>query len=104
MASTKRRRSKSAKTPELTPKQALFVSEYFVSYNGARAARAAGYSQKNSDVAAAKLMKKRHVRAAIDKRLARERAEAEKRFEESLRPEPIRQPKYSLEYLRQLKL
>ena len=34
----------------MTPKQAAFVSEYVIDYNGAKAAERAGYSKKTAAV------------------------------------------------------
>ena len=64
--------------------QQVFVAEYCAKYNAARAARIAGYSQKNSDVAGAKLMKKPHVRAAIDRQLAKDQAARDREWEREL--------------------
>jgi phage terminase small subunit len=78
--------SKRARRPSpLNAKQLVFVAEYCANYNASRAARIAGYSQKNSDVAAAKLMKKPHVRAAIDRQLAKDRAARDREWEERQR-------------------
>ena len=86
-------RRKQRKRP-LTAMQQVFVAEYFnCYYNAARAARIAGYSQKNSDVAASKLMAKPHIRAIIDCRLAKEEAAREREFEARLNALPATRSK-----------
>lgn len=51
---------------KLTDKERRFVMEYVISYDGAKAARAAGYSAPG--VSAAQLLKRRKVMRAIGKR------------------------------------
>ena len=55
----------------LTRRQALFVEEYFVDFNGAAAAERAGYSGNGAAQSAHKMMKLPHVMAAIDARQAK---------------------------------
>lgn len=50
----------------LTPRQALFVREYLKDFNGARAARAAGYSPLTAKEGAYSLLQRPHIRAAVD--------------------------------------
>lgn len=50
----------------LTDKQKLFVLEYVKDQNGARAARAAGYSEKSDDEIAYENLRKPQIRAAVD--------------------------------------
>lgn len=52
------------------PAEHAFVLEFLVDKNGTQAAIRAGYSPPGAHVMAYKLMKRPHVRAAIDKRLA----------------------------------
>lgn len=49
----------------MTPKQAAFVSEYVIDYNGAKAAERAGYSKKTAAVQASKLLKQEKIIEAI---------------------------------------
>ncbi len=68
----------------LTEKQRDFVRVYVAMWpwlNAACAAREAGYSQRNSDVAAAKQKRKRRVRRSIERGIAGRR----KRFEDAER-------------------
>lgn len=53
----------------LTPKQALFVSEYLVDSNGTRAARAAGYAPKAAAAAATWLLKTPKIKDALARAL-----------------------------------
>lgn len=56
---------------ELTAKEALFVHYYVTNgYNGAKAARSAGFAESSANVQAAKLIAKPRVKAAIDKLIA----------------------------------
>lgn len=50
---------------KVQPMQKRFCWEYVTDWNGARAARAAGYAAKNSGVTAAQLLQKPHVREYI---------------------------------------
>jgi phage terminase small subunit len=50
---------------ELTPKQAVFVSEYLVDLCGSAAAKRAGYSPKSAGRFAQELLAKPHIQAAI---------------------------------------
>lgn len=87
-------RVRKRKKRPLNAKQQIFVAEYFkCHYNAARAARTAGYSQKNSDVAASKLMAKPHIRAIINCRLAKEEAAREREFEARLNALPVTRSK-----------
>ncbi|MBU0593859.1 MAG: terminase small subunit [Gammaproteobacteria bacterium] len=49
----------------LTPRQQLFVSEYLIDGNGARAARSAGYSEKTARQIATENLSKPYIQAAI---------------------------------------
>lgn len=66
MASTKLYKT-GVNTTRLTDKQRHFVLEYLVDHNGARAAIAAGYSEKGAAVAANKLMRNPLVKRLIGK-------------------------------------
>jgi hypothetical protein len=61
----------------LSNKQKVFVREYLVSLNGSDAYRKAGYSARNADVNAARMLVKDSIAAAI----AEEQAERAKRLE-----------------------
>ena len=62
--------------PKLKPKQEAFVNEYLVDMNGARAARAAGYSERTARITSSKhLLTNANVKEAIDEKL-KERAQA----------------------------
>jgi phage terminase small subunit len=50
---------------KLTPKQQCFVDEYLVDLNGARAARAAGYSARSAEAQASRLLTNAKVAAAL---------------------------------------
>ena len=52
---------------KLTPKQERFVEEYIVDFNATRAARVAGYSEKNVDKIGWQLLGKARVSEAIEK-------------------------------------
>lgn len=67
--------------PKLNPKQEAFVNEYLVDMNGARAARAAGYSQKTAKVIANENLTKPYVKEAIQKKLQERAAAADGSFE-----------------------
>lgn len=56
----------------LSPKQKLFVQEYLKDKNGARAARAAGYSKKTAREQATRLLSKVYVAKAVETGLARQ--------------------------------
>jgi len=56
---------------ELNPKQELFVEEYLVDFNAARAAARAGYSPRRAQKTGSDLLALPHVREAVDARLAR---------------------------------
>ena len=49
----------------LTPRQQLFVSEYLIDSNGARAARSAGYSEKTARQVTTENLSKPYIQAAI---------------------------------------
>lgn len=51
---------------QLSPRQAAFVTEYLKSDNATQAAIRAGYGSANADVTAARLLKRRLVREAIE--------------------------------------
>lgn len=57
--------------PALTPKQSAFVREYLIDLNGTKAAIRAGYSKKSADEIAAQLMKRPHVKAAVEAAIAK---------------------------------
>jgi len=67
---------------KLTDRQLVFVAEYLVDYNGARAAKAAGY--KRPSHAAARLLKTPHVKAAIQEQVRRDNRQRELTHEEIL--------------------
>jgi phage terminase small subunit len=52
--------------PALTAKREVFIREYLVDFNGARAARAAGYSVRKADERARELLRMPVVRERID--------------------------------------
>ena len=56
-----------AREPErgLSVMEQAFVEEYIIDFNGARAARAAGYSEKNDAVIAYQTLRRPHVQAYI---------------------------------------
>lgn len=66
---TKRGKTKKTKTPKdpntLPPKEHIFCQEYIIDFNGARAARTAGYSEKTADKQAYQLLEKPRVHAEI---------------------------------------
>jgi phage terminase small subunit len=62
---------------ELTPKQALFVREYLVDYNGTQAATRCGYSPKTANEQAARLLANASIRAEIKKELDKAQARTE---------------------------
>jgi phage terminase small subunit len=59
---------------KLTDKQKLFIKEYLVDMNASAAMRRAGYTSKNPDVDASKLLVNPSVKAEIDKAI-KERAD-----------------------------
>lgn len=56
----------------MTPKQAAFIAEYLVDKNATRAAIRAGYSPKTAEWIGPQLLRKTHVRQAIDAALAKQ--------------------------------
>lgn len=50
---------------KLTPRQELFISEYLIDGNGARAARSAGYSENSARQIATENLSKPYIQAAI---------------------------------------
>jgi phage terminase small subunit len=50
----------------LTPKEEIFIQQYLIDFNGARAARAAGYSEHTAREIAAENLTKPHIRARIE--------------------------------------
>lgn len=50
----------------LTAKQRLFAEEYAVDFNGARAAKAAGYAQKSAKETAYELLKKPEIQVLVE--------------------------------------
>lgn len=57
---------------KLTPKEARFVAEYLVDFNGTEAAKRAGYSVKTAYSAANRLLKKVEIQRAVE--IRREKA------------------------------
>jgi phage terminase small subunit len=57
---------KPAPLPKLTMKEALFIQEYLVDFNGTAAAIRAGYSVKSAAVIAYENLRKPHIRIAVD--------------------------------------
>lgn len=62
---------------KLTPKQAMFISEYLIDRNSTRAAIAAGFSVASASVTGARLRKKAAIAAAIAERTAKSEAKCE---------------------------
>lgn len=54
---------------KLTPRQQLFVAEYLIDGNGARAARSAGYSEKTARQIATENLSKPYIQSAIAAKL-----------------------------------
>jgi hypothetical protein len=54
----------------LSPRHAAFVNHYTVHFNGARAAREAGYAKKAAHVQASRLLRNVHIAAEIERRRA----------------------------------
>lgn len=68
--------------PKLKPKQEAFVNEYLVDMNGARAARAAGYSERTARIAASgDLLTNPNVKERIKEKLQERAAVADGSFE-----------------------
>jgi phage terminase small subunit len=57
-------------TPKLTKKQQVFVNEYLSCFNGAEAARRAGYSESRARVTASELLADSNISEQIKARLA----------------------------------
>lgn len=51
---------------KLTKKETIFCHEYVVDWNGSRAARAAGYSEKTATVIAYENLRKPHIKAYLE--------------------------------------
>lgn len=73
-AMPRRRRKKAAAPPRepdppVTDKQARFIEEYCVDFNGTQAAIRAGYSLKTAAVQAYENLRKPHIARAIDQRM-----------------------------------
>lgn len=62
---------------KLSPKQKIFVAEYIKDKNGARAARAAGYSKHTARITGAQLLTKPNIRKAVDAGLEKQMVKAE---------------------------
>ena len=60
------------KSDNLSHKQAKFVREYTIDYNGSAAAIRAGYNKKSSRAIASKLLTKQNIQAAINDQESRE--------------------------------
>ena len=58
------------KKKKLTVKEQVFVNEYLKCFNGAQAARAANYSKRSIYSIASENLRKPHIRAEIERRLA----------------------------------
>lgn len=54
---------------KLSPKQKLFVDEFLIDFNGAAAARRAGYAPKNAKITATQNLTKPNVQAYLKKRM-----------------------------------
>lgn len=54
------------RAPRWTPKERLFVEEYLIHGNAARAARRAGYAEKSARFIGRDLLTKTHIREAIE--------------------------------------
>ncbi len=54
---------------DLSPRRHLFVKEYLVDFNGARAAVAAGYAKKSANVTASKLLTIANIQEALGKEI-----------------------------------
>lgn len=70
---------------DLTPKQRLFVAEYLIDRNAARAAAAAGYSERTARAIGAENLTKPNIAAAIQARSQALTDEAEATQERTLR-------------------
>lgn len=69
-ASTRGKISKPKDPNKLPPKERIFCAEYIIDFNGARAAREAGYSAKTADKQAWQLLEKPRIHAEIQKNIA----------------------------------
>lgn len=69
----------------MTPKQAIFVAEYLIDGNAARAARMAGYEESSARVTGARLLTNANIAAAIAHGQARAAEKCEVRAERTLR-------------------
>lgn len=67
--------------PKLKPKQEAFVNEYLIDMNGARAARAAGYSEKTAKQIANENLTKPDLKQRIAEKLQERAKEADGSFE-----------------------
>lgn len=68
--------------PKLKPKQEAFVNEYLIDMNGARAARAAGYSENSARITSSKhLLTNANVKQRIAEKLQERAAVADGSFE-----------------------
>lgn len=65
------------KKKKLTKKESVFVEEYIRCWNGARAARLAGYGAKNDRQTAYELLTKPYIREAMNERLKQIRMETD---------------------------
>ena len=86
-AKAKRKKAKAslvgASIKGMNPQQMRFVDEYCASkdLNASEAARRAGYSQKNADVTACRLMRTPAIKAEIERRRAQEHRKHEVKAE-----------------------
>lgn len=64
-------------SPKITPKMEIFVREYLVDHNGARAARAAGYAEKTANVQAATLLANEKIQGLIQVELGKRKERLE---------------------------
>lgn len=85
-----------ALTHALKPRHARFVAEYVKDFNGARAARAAGYSRKTARTIADQLLTKLDIAAAVARLQAKQLAKAELTAE--LFKEAVRRSVYAQAY------
>lgn len=68
---------------KITPKQMRFIDEYFIDFNGTKAAIRAGYPAKSARSTASRMLTKAHIQAEIQARM-RERSEQTKIQKEEL--------------------
>ena len=64
------KKAKAKKEPKITAKEAKFIEEYLLDFNGTKAAKRAGYKQRRPDQMAYELLRKPEIRKIIKERLA----------------------------------